>query len=156
MNDPINPKHYKRDGIECIEAVKAALVDGFPDYLRGNVIKYLWRYKERNGVEDLRKAQWYLNRLIHETEAIAESVSENADLASNQPAVKRYRDPTQADLANVPIACEVRDAEGQDWTKAFLHDIDITNHARPYRFLAHKLNVNAGVYYAQCRIEVAE
>jgi hypothetical protein len=65
--DNVNhPAHYNQGGIECIEAIKAALVDGFPDYLRGNVIKYLWRYKEKGGVEDLRKSAWYLDRLIKE------------------------------------------------------------------------------------------
>jgi hypothetical protein len=53
-------------GIECIEAIKAATGDGFPDYLRGNVMKYLWRYKEKGGVDDLRKSAWYLDRLIKE------------------------------------------------------------------------------------------
>ena len=73
MSDPINPKHYKRHDIECIDAIKAALVEGFPDYLRGNVLKYLWRYKERNGVEDLRKARQYLDWLVEESEVIAEA-----------------------------------------------------------------------------------
>jgi hypothetical protein len=36
----------------------------FIGYLRGNVFKYLWRYKDKNGIEDLRKANWYLDRLI--------------------------------------------------------------------------------------------
>ena len=65
-SDPINPSHYKQGGIECIESIKAALGEGFPDYLRGNVMKYLWRYKEKGGVEDLRKSAWYLDRLIKE------------------------------------------------------------------------------------------
>jgi Protein of unknwon function (DUF3310) len=65
--DNVNhPAHYNQGAIECIDAIKAALVDGFPDYLRGNVIKYLWRYKEKGGVEDLRKSAWYLDRLIKE------------------------------------------------------------------------------------------
>jgi len=64
--DPINPAHYKQGGIECIEAIKAALGEGFPDYLRGNVMKYLWRYKEKGGVDDLKKSAWYLDRLIKE------------------------------------------------------------------------------------------
>jgi len=64
--DPINPSHYKRGGIECIEAIKAALGNGFPDYLRGNVLKYLWRWPKKGGVEDLKKARWYLDRLIKE------------------------------------------------------------------------------------------
>jgi hypothetical protein len=64
--DPINPAHYKQGGIECIEAMKVALGGGFLGYLRGNAIKYLWRYDKKNGVEDLRKARWYLDRLIRE------------------------------------------------------------------------------------------
>jgi hypothetical protein len=65
-SDPINPSHYKEGGIECIEAMKVALGGGFLGYLRGNAIKYLWRYDKKNGVEDLKKARWYLDRLIQE------------------------------------------------------------------------------------------
>jgi hypothetical protein len=65
-SDPINPSHYKQGGIECIEAMKVALGGGFLGYLRGNAIKYLWRYDKKNGVEDLKKARWYLDRLIRE------------------------------------------------------------------------------------------
>jgi hypothetical protein len=65
-SDPINPSHYKQGGIECIEAMKVALGGGFLGYLRGNAIKYLWRYDKKNGVEDLKKARWYLDRLIKE------------------------------------------------------------------------------------------
>jgi len=64
--DPINPSHYKQGGIECIEAMKVALGGGFLGYLRGNAIKYLWRYDKKNGAEDLKKARWYLDRLISE------------------------------------------------------------------------------------------
>jgi hypothetical protein len=64
--DPINPSHYKQGSIECIEAMKVALGGGFLGYLRGNAIKYLWRYDRKNGVEDLKKARWYLDRLIKE------------------------------------------------------------------------------------------
>jgi len=45
-----------------------SVFDEFLGYLRGNSIKYLWRYRQKNGAEDLRKAQWYLNRLITEFE----------------------------------------------------------------------------------------
>jgi hypothetical protein len=65
-SDPINPSHYKQGSIECIEAMKVALGSGFLGYLRGNAIKYLWRYDKKNGVEDLKKARWYLDRLVKE------------------------------------------------------------------------------------------
>jgi hypothetical protein len=64
--DPINPAHYKQGGIECIEAIKAATGDGFIGYVWGNVLKYLWRWPKKGGVEDLKKARWYLDRLIKE------------------------------------------------------------------------------------------
>ena len=52
-------------GIECIDAMQAMLSrDEFIGYLRGNIFKYQWRYKLKNGVEDLKKAQWYQNKLI--------------------------------------------------------------------------------------------
>ena len=63
--DVVNsPAHYNQAGIECIEAIAAATDDGFEYYLQGNIIKYIWRYRYKNGIEDLKKAQWYLNKLI--------------------------------------------------------------------------------------------
>ena len=61
-----NPPHYNKSGIECIEAIKAMTDEGFEYYLQGNIMKYLWRYRYKNGVEDLEKAQWYLSELIDE------------------------------------------------------------------------------------------
>jgi hypothetical protein len=65
-SDPINPSHYKQGGIECIEAIKAATGEGFVGYVWGNVLKYLWRWPKKGGVDDLKKARWYLDRLIQE------------------------------------------------------------------------------------------
>lgn len=60
-----HPPHYTKGGIECIEAIRASMTDdGFKAYLKGNIMKYLWRYEHKNGVQDLQKAQWYLNELI--------------------------------------------------------------------------------------------
>jgi|TARA_R110000796_G_scaffold17378_1_gene53544 hypothetical protein len=59
-----HPEHYNKAGIETIDALEAMLVDGFDYYLQGNIVKYLWRFRYKNGVEDLKKAQWYLNKLI--------------------------------------------------------------------------------------------
>lgn len=64
MNDPVNPDHYK-GSVECIDALIAALgVQGALDYCVGNVIKYSWRHRNKNGLEDLKKAQWYINKAI--------------------------------------------------------------------------------------------
>lgn len=65
--DPVNsPSHYNSGGIEAIEAIEAALSsEGFRGYLKGNVMKYMWRYeKKAKPIEDLKKARWYLDRLI--------------------------------------------------------------------------------------------
>jgi hypothetical protein len=64
--DNINPDHYKSGKIECIDALEAATVNktGIEAVCTANVIKYLWRYENKNGLEDVKKAQWYINRLI--------------------------------------------------------------------------------------------
>ena len=68
--DAVNhPYHYTRGGIECLEAIKASMEPcAFIGYLKGNIIKYLWRYEDKNGIEDLKKARFYLKRLIKEIE----------------------------------------------------------------------------------------
>lgn len=66
--DKINPNHYKGE-IECIDAIKSSMTtEAFNGYLKGNVLKYMWRYEKKNKIEDLQKAQWYLNKLIDVTE----------------------------------------------------------------------------------------
>jgi len=67
--DMVNsPPHYNESGIECIDAIAAALGEGFEFYLQGNIMKYLWRYRYKNGTEDLKKARWYMDKLITEVE----------------------------------------------------------------------------------------
>ena len=59
------PDHYKVGGIETIDYIKAKMTqEQYEGYLLGNVIKYTSRFQHKNGVEDLKKAQWYLNKLI--------------------------------------------------------------------------------------------
>lgn len=68
--DPVNrPAHYMSGGIECIDALTAAFgAEAVKDFCLCNAFKYLWRHRNKNGVEDLKKARWYLNRLIGEVE----------------------------------------------------------------------------------------
>ncbi len=63
-----HPAHYNQGGIECIDALKAAVagLDGIEAFCTANAIKYLWRWKYKNGVEDLDKAIWYIQRLKEE------------------------------------------------------------------------------------------
>jgi hypothetical protein len=65
------PKHYNTGGIEAIDYIKQQLGDGFIEYCEGNALKYLhrWRYKE-HPVQDLRKARWYLDKMIEATEEV--------------------------------------------------------------------------------------
>ena len=67
--DPVErPEHYNKGGIEAIDGIKAARSDTeFRGYLKGNAVKYLWRYTYKTKpVEDLRKCRWYVDRLIQE------------------------------------------------------------------------------------------
>lgn len=67
-----NPRHYNTSSIECIDAMKAmaanADVDSHIAYLWQNTFKYLWRWPYKNGIEDLMKARWYLDRMIKEVD----------------------------------------------------------------------------------------
>jgi len=65
MQDPVNhPDHYTSGNIECLDAIKSALGENYQFYVQGNLIKYIWRFNHKNGVEDLKKAQFYLDDLI--------------------------------------------------------------------------------------------
>ena len=65
LKDNVNPAHYKLGTVECFDAIAAQLSrDELTGYLRGNIIKYLWRYRHKNGVEDLEKANWYFGKLL--------------------------------------------------------------------------------------------
>jgi hypothetical protein len=65
--DSVNkPKHYNQGKVECIDAIESATIGktGIQAVCTANVIKYLWRFEDKGGFEDIKKAQWYLNKLI--------------------------------------------------------------------------------------------
>lgn len=63
------PEHYTGGAVECIDAIKASMsAEAFQGYLKGNAVKYFWRYEVKGGVESLKKARWYTDRLIAEIE----------------------------------------------------------------------------------------
>lgn len=67
MADMVNhPSHYTQGGIECVDALEAATINlkGIEAVCTANAIKYLWRWKEKGGIEDLEKSKWYIDRLI--------------------------------------------------------------------------------------------
>lgn len=69
-SDNVNhPSHYGQGKIEAIDYIEDMLTtEEYIGYLRGNIAKYLHRWRYKNGLEDLKKAEWYLNRLISEAE----------------------------------------------------------------------------------------
>lgn len=71
MHDPVNkPSHYQGK-VECIDAIESAIegLSGMEAMCTGNAIKYLYRWKEKGGVEDLNKAIWYIKKMIPTTMA---------------------------------------------------------------------------------------
>ena len=60
-----SPPHYNKGAIECIDAIEAMLThEEYIGYLRGNSLKYRWRFRYKNGIQDLEKAEWYEQRLM--------------------------------------------------------------------------------------------
>jgi hypothetical protein len=59
-DDPTNPDYYRQGGIETADFIAAKRLDFF----EGNAVKYLTRWRQKGGVEDLKKARWYINKLV--------------------------------------------------------------------------------------------
>ena len=213
-SDPINPKHYKHLPAEAIDIIEAAIAEAPSNqsaYLHGQVLKYLLRCWSKKGIEDLRKAKWYLDRLV-DRDQLAEVAGAIPDLpmeepkpsrtqppsgyrmlgpAADEPRIegdqywslrarawcwieqeiveyanrdnwracrkiepppKRYRDPTQADLRDGPIACEYRDNDDEQWRSGLV--VYILNGSMP--FLCTDKSEQFSGQWEQCRIEVAE
>ena len=68
MDNVNHPEHYTQGTVECIDAIEAATagLTGIEAVSTGNAIKYLWRWRRKGGADDLRKAKWYINRLLGE------------------------------------------------------------------------------------------
>ena len=151
MNDPINPAHYKHLPVEAIEIIEAAIERAPTNaaaYHQGQVLKYLLRCWEKKGIEDLRKAKWYLDRMVDQFD---ETITEAIETPIEPP--KRYREPTQADLANGPIDCEVRDRDCEQWKRTLLRKV---HESGPVRFYCCCDSSHSKLNWNQCRIEVAE
>jgi hypothetical protein len=87
VKDNINPDHYKSStSLECIEAMQIAFGEAAViDFCVCNAWKYIWRWKNKNGVEDLHKAEWYINKgweLILDS-AVAYNYSNQKDVLLN-------------------------------------------------------------------------
>ena len=70
-----HPPHYNNGKIECIDAIEAMLThEEYVGYLRGNSLKYRWRFRYKDFIQDLKKAEWYENRLLEELKKNADKV----------------------------------------------------------------------------------
>ncbi len=71
MDNVNHPNHYTSGKVECIDALESATVNlqGIEAVCTANAIKYLWRWKQKNGTEDLKKSIWYIDRLLKEQTA---------------------------------------------------------------------------------------
>ena len=81
--DKTNPTYYKKGKFECIDVLEELLqgVSGATAFCLGNCIKYLWRFNQKNGIEDLKKARWYLDKLITNKDIeISEIIDEDTNL----------------------------------------------------------------------------
>lgn len=100
MTDNVNhPKHYNTGKIECIDCIESVVTNkvGIEAVCTANVIKYLFRYEAKNGLEDIRKAQWYLAKLIDYLEhkdKIDEMIAKS-DVENPMLTIKTTRLPTK-------------------------------------------------------------
>ena len=73
MSDNVNhPAHYETNGVECFDAIVASqVICAAEDFCICNAMKYIWRHRNKNGLEDIRKAIWYLNKYVELEERIS-------------------------------------------------------------------------------------
>lgn len=105
MADAINPSHYKQGKVECIDALESATVHktGLEAVCTANVIKYLWRYEAKNGLEDVRKAQWYINKLIDYLEHKDEIDKMIAELSAEEEKEEEPTAPSKLQTITDPL-----------------------------------------------------
>lgn len=114
MADIVNhPPHYTAGGIECIDALEAATIElhGIEAVCTANAIKYLWRWKMKNGTEDLKKAIWYINRIIERAGAAPKSRKELFNMTENKHGFTPKTEFTMGGIAWTIIQT------GESWVK---------------------------------------
>ena len=137
MSDPINPKHYKHLPAEAIDIIEAA-IEGAPSNkvacLHWQTLKYLLRCWEKKGIEDLREAKWYLDRLVNEfDDLLAEINAPILNGAIEQPKPSKTQPPTGYRLLG-PAKDHTRFAfdlywsiSAGNWTPLLLHQVEYAN-----------------------------
>lgn len=113
MSDNVkSPIHYCKGGLECIEAIKVAvstITDPFEAYCTGNIIKYIWRWNDKNGIEDLHKAMQYIDfieayRNADKTVSVVMNVNDDdmgeEDVGESEPVKGKYEGLNNNELYN--------------------------------------------------------
>jgi len=80
--DMVNhPPHYNQGAIECIDGIEASMsAEQFEGYLKGNLMKYVWRYEDKSKKQDLEKAEWYLRKLLLHVKTQLKTLDENISI----------------------------------------------------------------------------
>ena len=111
MSDNVkHPSHYCKGGMECIDAIKAAvsdISDPFEAYCTGNIIKYIWRWNDKNGVEDLNKAKQYADIIIEYR--ASKSKPETGNPATDKPAENKPFDWDAFKTKKIAVHCDTED-----------------------------------------------
>lgn len=75
MDNVNHPNHYAKGGVECIDAIADSMsTEAFSGFCKGNIMKYIWRYESKGGVEDLKKARVYLDWLIENEQGVEDGL----------------------------------------------------------------------------------
>lgn len=136
MSNVDHPNHYANGSIECIAAIESALTqEEFEGFLHGNILKYDWRYRNKNGIEDLKKSQWY-NSKLQTTIAKRSSATNSHAIRNNKEQPKQNK---RAFALSSISTCmyitgefpQVNDTvQGNDGKIWFVIDVDVNNY--PY------------------------
>lgn len=136
MSNVDHPNHYANGSIECIDAIESALTqEEFEGFLHGNILKYDWRYRNKNGIEDLKKSQWYNSKL---QTAIAKRNSVTSYQASKSRKEQQKQNKRAFALSSINTCMystgefpQINDTvQGQDGKIWFVVDVDVNNY--PY------------------------
>lgn len=136
MNNVDHPNHYANGSIECIDAIESALTqEEFEGFLHGNILKYDWRYRNKNGIEDLKKSQWYNSKL--QTTIAKRSSATNYQATTNNKEQPKQNKRAFA-LSSISTCMyvtgefpQVNDiVQGNDGKIWFVIDVDVNNY--PY------------------------
>lgn len=136
MNNVNHPNHYANGSIECIDAIESALTqEEFEGFLHGNILKYDWRYRNKNGIEDLKKSQWYNSKLQTTIAKRSSDTNSQANRNNKEQSKQNKRSFALSSISTCMYVTgefpQVNDiVMGNDGKIWFVVDVDVNNY--PY------------------------